>query len=79
MKEDQGVAAADPHADGAVDDVYARPEAPDAADYDYPYDDDMDDDDDWSELMCSMGPDGQCGQAGSEYCDFDCPYREGHP
>lgn len=30
-------------------------------------------DDDWDELMCSMGVDGQCGQAGSEYCDFECP------
>ena len=30
-------------------------------------------DDDWDELLCSMGRDGQCGQAGSEYCDFECP------
>ena len=22
---------------------------------------------------CSMGHDGQCGQAGSEHCDFVCP------
>lgn len=37
-------------------------------------DDDTDDEeDDWSEMMCSMGPDGQCGQAGSEWCDFECP------
>lgn len=36
-------------------------------------DDDTEEDDDWSELMCSMGPDGQCGQAGSEWCDFECP------
>ena len=26
---------------------------------------------------CSMMPDGQCGQAGSEYCDLECPYRDG--
>lgn len=48
--------------------------------YEHDYDDDHDEPDDdeaWDELMCSMGPDGQCGQAGSEYCDFDCPYRDG--
>ena len=32
-----------------------------------------DEDFDWVEAMCSMGPDGQCGQAGSEHCDFECP------
>lgn len=26
-------------------------------------------------MNCSMGPDGYCGQAGSEYCEFDCPFR----
>lgn len=31
-------------------------------------------DDDWADLMCSLGPDGQCGQAGSEFCDFECPH-----
>lgn len=46
--------------------------------WDHP-DDDCDDydDDDWSELMCSMGADGQCGQAGSEHCDFECPIMRG--
>lgn len=34
--------------------------------------DDDPEDDDWDEMMCSMGPDGQCGAAGSEYCDFEC-------
>jgi hypothetical protein len=29
----------------------------------------------WAELSCSRGADGYCGQAGSEYCDFECPYR----
>lgn len=24
---------------------------------------------------CGMGADGQCGHAGSEDCDFECPYR----
>lgn len=25
---------------------------------------------------CALGPDGQCGLAGSEHCDWDCPMRE---
>lgn len=25
---------------------------------------------------CMLGPDGQCGAAGSEWCDFECPYRD---
>lgn len=29
-----------------------------------------------AEMNCSMGPDGQCGQAGSEYCDLECPFRD---
>lgn len=24
---------------------------------------------------CAMGTDGQCGHAGSEYCEFECPFR----
>lgn len=27
------------------------------------------------DLSCQMGPDGFCGAAGSEWCEFDCPYR----
>lgn len=23
---------------------------------------------------CGMMPDGQCGHAGSEYCEFECPF-----
>ena len=26
--------------------------------------------------LLGMGPDGQCDQAGSEYCDLQCPYRD---
>lgn len=26
---------------------------------------------------CALGPDGQCGKAGSEECDWDCPYSHG--
>ena len=47
------------------------------------YDDDFGDDgfDDElaeAEMNCSMRPDGQCGQAGSEYCDWVCPIRREH-
>lgn len=42
---------------------------------------DDDDRDEEDEFDCHMGPDGQCGAAGSEMCDFDCPimraYRDG--
>lgn len=38
--------------------------------------DEEDDEDGWAEMMCSMHSDGQCGQAGSEYCDFECPFRD---
>jgi hypothetical protein len=24
------------------------------------------------DIDCGLGPDGQCEQAGTEYCDFDC-------
>ena len=34
---------------------------------------DDDDMDGWIEMMCGMSRDGQCGQAGSEFCDFECP------
>lgn len=37
-------------------------------DFDDDPDFDGDDDDD-----CAMMPDGQCGKAGSEECDFECP------
>lgn len=26
----------------------------------------------WLDLSCGLGPDGQCGQAGSEFCDSEC-------
>lgn len=29
-----------------------------------------------AEMNCGMGPDGQCEQAGSEYCDLECPFRD---
>lgn len=32
---------------------------------------DAEDDDEYFD--CHMGPDGQCGAAGSEECDWECP------
>lgn len=34
-------------------------------------DDDFEEEDDLAD--CMMGPDGYCGLAGTEYCDWDCP------
>ena len=43
-----------------------------------PMDYDDIDDDELDELLqeCMLGPDGQCGLAGSEHCDWECPMRE---
>ena len=39
-------------------------------------DDDGDyDPEDEFEFDCHLGPDGQCGKAGSEECDWECPMR----
>lgn len=41
-----------------------------------PYDEDEFDgfdEDDEDFFDCHMGPDGQCGAAGSEFCEFECP------
>ena len=46
-------------------------EQQDDDDRDY-YDSLPDDDDD--EFDCHMGPDGSCGLAGTEECDWECPY-----
>ena len=44
---------------------------------DFEFDDDgFEDDDDFTDMMCGLHGDGQCGNAGSEYCDFECPYRD---
>lgn len=35
------------------------------------------DDEAWLlDLECGLGADGQCMNAGSEHCDFECPYRD---
>jgi len=41
-------------------------------DDDSEYEDDTGCDDEF-EFDCHMHPDGQCGAAGSEMCDFECP------
>jgi hypothetical protein len=30
------------------------------------------DDDDVDDIDCGLGSDGQCSQAGTEYCDWEC-------
>lgn len=47
-------------------------------DFSFTLEDDPDDKDDegW-EFDCHMDQSGLCGKAGSEECDFECPYNEG--
>lgn len=65
-----------PHeADG--DGCHAQVKDRAAEDDDHHFHDLPDDDEDAeAEMNCSMGADGQCGQAGSEYCELSCPYRD---
>lgn len=44
----------------------------------FPYweDEEPDLDEEEFEFDCGMGSDGLCGYAGSEQCDFECPYRD---
>jgi hypothetical protein len=44
-------------------------------DYDWRQDEDEPDPMEMAELECGLGSDGQCGMAGSEHCDFICPFR----
>ena len=39
--------------------------------------DDRSDEDDGMD-DCMMGPDGYCGAAGSEYCDWECPLHNSY-
>ncbi len=50
---------------------YTQDEIDDMMDYDDDFDDPLDD----AAADCMLGPDGQCGAAGSEWCDFECPLR----
>lgn len=40
------------------------------------YFDMLNDEQDEEEFDCHLGADGQCGAAGSEDCDWNCPYRD---
>lgn len=40
---------------------------------DEPYDNGYDDDEE-EDFDCHRGPDGTCGLAGTEECDWQCPY-----
>lgn len=45
----------------------------------YQDDDDYDPDEDrqaWLEAECGLMNDGQCLMAGTEHCDFTCPWRD---
>ena len=56
------------------------PQQPWAEDRAYAWDasDDHDEPDplEEAEMNCGLGDDGQCGHAGSEHCDFECPFRD---
>ena len=43
--------------------------------YDFDDRDDQERDEDDALANCSRMSDGWCGQAGSEYCEFECPFR----
>lgn len=43
--------------------------------FDYDDSDDDADEEDW--LDCGLRIDGQCSKAGSEECDWECPYSHG--
>lgn len=56
----------DPITESAVKDVFL------------PDDERFDDDDDYDPdalAECGLAPDGFCGMAGTEFCEFECPFR----
>ena len=57
-----------------TDQIFTMPEAPRFDSYD-PFYDELEDDDEDEFFDCKMGPGGYCGAAGSEDCEFECPYR----
>ena len=54
--------------------TFTMPEAP-PFDREDPFFDDDDPDEEEDFFDCHMGPGGYCGAAGSEDCEFECPYR----
>jgi hypothetical protein len=51
----------------------SEPDTNDGDDHDF-YGDDLDEDE-FDSFDCAMDLDGQCGKAGSEECDWMCPYQ----
>lgn len=51
---------------------------PEPWDDDMAFDDRLDDEQEMNEaeMNCGMGADGMCDQAGSEYCDLECPFND---
>lgn len=49
----------------------ARPDLYDDPD---PLFDEPEDEDEEAALDCGRAPDGTCTHAGTEYCEFECPY-----
>lgn len=45
-------------------------------DHDYADDLDEEDGDDFAEMNCGLMANGQCGQAGTEWCDWSCPFAD---
>jgi hypothetical protein len=56
------------------DNYYANEPALDDGDFDPDLNDEFDEDDGLDE--CGQVPDGGCAMAGTEYCDFECPFRD---
>lgn len=61
----------DPITESAVKDVFL-PDDDELFDDDDDYDPDSLDD---ALAECGLGPDGLCGMAGTEFCEFECPFR----
>ena len=61
--------------EGYYGDYYEPPFDPDETNQDYDFSDDYEGyDESEPEFDCYMDKSGQCGKAGSEECDWECPY-----
>lgn len=63
------------HRDLIDTEVMALGDPPRDEDDEYDYREYDDEEDEYESALsdCHMGPDGQCGAAGSEHCEFECP------
>jgi len=61
-----------------ADDPKQRADQTQIDDHLYEIDDGDDEgyDDDWLDEECGLMDDGQCRLAGTEHCDFTCPWRD---